>query len=1511
MWHSTPRRSACRSWCGRLWIVFAWALHSGLGAATFTAGNILVNQAHVSGPYFVYEYTPGGSLVQTIEIPWPGTTPPGPGDTPPHDLVIDGAGLLHLFNGSFTPYLSTYNPGTETWNHYTASGWGATAGIGSGGIASFGDFIYVTDYLPVGGVTSGLLRFDAADGYSAMRFGITMEFEQLTIGHDGLLYALGPGGSPSHYRIDVYDPMSRVHLRTVQLPVSVGAIAVDQRGHIFGSGWTTDPNIYEMSPTGTILKQLQAPFNYLTDLNLDESGRIVVGADDQILTTDSNLVGYYTFATTGRPGSLGSYVAWVAPPPGHLTPDCVPAPSGLVGWWPGDGGVNDLVSGRLGALLSGMSADAAGQAGASFRCDGNDDWAWVSDAPELRPSSLTLEAWVNPTALGGWRTIAFKGANGGLGYVLYADDNGSHPAGHVFINGNEWAVFDSQPLALNAWSHLAMTYDGSVLALYVNGGMVAYGSLSGPIAASSDAFSIGGNSVWGEHFQGRIDEVSLYDRALSPAEVAALHAAGAAGKCKGPLITLQPGSLSVLKGSNAVFEAAAEGVGPLSFRWRKDGVGLSDGGRISGATSPLLTIQDVQAADAGDYSLNVGNAYRSASSAAASLSVLLPPSLTLQPADQSVLVTSNVSFTTAVAGTSPLSHQWQKNGQDISDTGRITGAATGTLSITGLQTNDAGEYRLIVTNSYGVVTSEVARLTVLLPTLFVLSPTNQTWIAGSNGALHSLATGSEPITFQWYRGATVLIDDARVMGSTGDSLTVSNVQPGDAGTYKVVAMGPGGIATCQPTVVSVVVLPYVSIPPADHTVLAGTNVTLLVSAGGTAPLVYQWRFNEMPIPQGASTSLLLTNVQADDAGGYDVVVTNAYGAVTSVVAALTVVPSAPALAVEPRSQVASIGQDVLLSASAWGTDPIFYQWQRDGMDLPGENGAALSLVSVNGIQRAAYRVLASNKVGMAVSSNAVLSVVPVVVWGRTNYGVADIPASATGLVAIASAQSSGSRSEILAVRSDGTIEDWGSGYKDVVPPGATNIVAVAAGYDARAPAHKLAVRSDGSVVAWGQNYLGEVIVPANATNAVAVAAGEYHSLALRGDGSVVAWGDNSYGQVTVPASASNVIAIAAGVRHSLALRADGRVIGWGWNSVGQVSVLSNAIGIMSIAAGGNQSLALHADGSLSGVVITNVLFNQQSIYGAPPTNLHGVKAIAGGGRNSLYLLGDTTVAVEGWNSNGEKVPPSYATNVTAIAAGNYHGMALVRDEFAPVVPYVGHEPIGRSVLAGESFVIHALALGSLPLSHQWKKGGVPVHGQTNPWLYLTNVHPRDGGDYVMVASNEFGSVTSAVATVTVAVPEPVLNPQGMTTNGFSFTFESIDDVLYVTEHSESISSGPWTELERRFGSGGTETVTDPEAGAATRFYRVWAVFAPSPKLGSATWTGSEVSFSVPTVAGARYVVEYKDGLEAPSWMELEERLGTGEVLEINDPGPLPASRFYRVRVEWVFDNPDLSCTGRH
>jgi len=118
-----------------------------------------------------------------------------------------------------------------------------------------------------------------------------------------------------------------------------------------------------------------------------------------------------------------------------------------------------------------------------------------------------------------WATVVLKEQPDGGLYELYANGDQSQPLTSVTVGG-QYRVLSAGPwLLANQWTHLAATYDGSTQRLYVSGHNVASRAQSGSIEVSNGALRIGGNSLWGEFFQGRIDEVRVYNRALSATEV--------------------------------------------------------------------------------------------------------------------------------------------------------------------------------------------------------------------------------------------------------------------------------------------------------------------------------------------------------------------------------------------------------------------------------------------------------------------------------------------------------------------------------------------------------------------------------------------------------------------------------------------------------------------------------------------------------------------------------------------------------------------------------------------------------------------------------------------------------------------------------------------------------------------------------------------------------------------------------------------------------------------------------
>jgi hypothetical protein len=170
-------------------------------------------------------------------------------------------------------------------------------------------------------------------------------------------------------------------------------------------------------------------------------------------------------------------------------------------------------------VVAGAAWNSAGKFGSALAFNGISNWVTINDAAKLDlTTGMTLEAWVKPTALADWRTVLMKESSNGLAYALYASDSSSHPSGWIRRSSDVSAIAASA-LPLNTWSHLAATYDGVSLRLFLNGTQVATRAVSGAVSVSASPLRIGGNSVWSEYFAGLIDEVRIYNRALAAAEI--------------------------------------------------------------------------------------------------------------------------------------------------------------------------------------------------------------------------------------------------------------------------------------------------------------------------------------------------------------------------------------------------------------------------------------------------------------------------------------------------------------------------------------------------------------------------------------------------------------------------------------------------------------------------------------------------------------------------------------------------------------------------------------------------------------------------------------------------------------------------------------------------------------------------------------------------------------------------------------------------------------------------------
>ena len=248
-------------------------------------------------------------------------------------------------------------------------------------------------------------------------------------------------------------------------------------------------------------------------------------------------------------------------------------PSGLVAAFSMDQGsgtsLPDLSGTGNNGTISGATWSTSGRFGGALSFNGSSSIVNVPDSSSLDlTTAMTLEAWVQPTSLGGkWRTVLLKEQAGDMVYDLYAHGGGGSkvPVGEIFVGGARTAS-GTTALTANTWAHLASTFDGATLRVYVNGALVGQQAVSGAIATSSGALRIGGNTLWDEHFAGLIDEVRIYRRALTAAEIQADMNAPVANPDGQP--PTAPGSLVANGGATSVgltWTAATDNVGVARY----------------------------------------------------------------------------------------------------------------------------------------------------------------------------------------------------------------------------------------------------------------------------------------------------------------------------------------------------------------------------------------------------------------------------------------------------------------------------------------------------------------------------------------------------------------------------------------------------------------------------------------------------------------------------------------------------------------------------------------------------------------------------------------------------------------------------------------------------------------------------------------------------------------------------------------------------------------------------------
>ena len=534
--------------------------------------------------------------------------------------------------------------------------------------------------------------------------------------------------------------------------------------------------------------------------------------------------------------------------------------------------------------------------------------------------------------------------------------------------------------------------------------------------------------------------------------------------------------------------------------------------------------------------------------------------------------------------------------------------------------------------------------------------------------------------------------------------------------------------------------------------------------------------------------------------------------------------------------------------------------------------------------------LPSVVLAMFLSALCFSSLGQVIVWGNSNVGQTNVPASATDVVALAGGDGHG-----LALKSDGTVVAWGWNLwgQTNVPIDLTNVVSIAAG-----SRHSLALKMDGSVVLWGGILpLHVTNVPPDATNVVALALGPgaQHALALRADGTALDWGGVYPSLTAPPVDARNLVAVAAGDYFAVGLRSDGQVVAWGNDpGTGCLNVPASATNIVAIAAGWKNVAALRADGTV-----------------LPWGGITSLSASAGF-TNVIDLtcpfgnIGDRVLAVRRDGTVTQSAPAGGTyptTNITGIGAGGTDGQALVGNG----VPVYRGFPINRTVASGSTAYLRLLAVGGMPISYQWTCNDTNLPGATNCVLALTNVQPPLSGTYyTLIASNSSGMATSGPITLNEVASEVGVQPQHLTAfpgDNVTFTASVIGKGPFdykwqfagtnldgATTNSLSLTNIQMNQ------SGTYSLLVSNEFGIVTNTDAFLNV-VPLPAFKSITQSTELVNLTWNATTGLVFQLQYCSDLNSRNWSNLGSSItATNSTVSGSDTNGTELQRFYRLLV---------------
>ncbi len=837
----------------------------------------------------------------------------------------------------------------------------------------------------------------------------------------------------------------------------------------------------------------------------------------------------------------------------------------------------------------------------------------------------------------------------------------------------------------------------------------------------------------------------------------------------------------------------------------------------------------------------------------------LVPAITQQPQSRTIIVGAQTNFTVTATGQAPLRYQWRLNGVNIP---RATNA---TYSISNAQPAQSGIYSVLVANSLGAVLSSRATLLVQTPPRIVGQPQDRLVPPGETAIFTVTAQGTSPLRYQWkYNGGDMT-------GETNAILSISNVQTNKEGLYSVQVSNAYGTTNSQAATLTVRSVPIITAQPQSTNVFTGSTVTFQVSAFGTAPLRYLWRFNNSPIPDATNAALTLTNVQLQHAGGYSVLITNNIGPTLSDVATLTVtVPPVATVAAFDSSSSESGGDNAVFTVTRTGTlgtalDVVFaisgtaqpgvdYTLPTSPVRIPaGAASAQLALIPINDGQREPQES------------------VTLTVLSTSQYVV--------GAAAAATATIADDDNAVPQVQ----IASPADNSRFIAP---TNITISVVATDADGPVSKVEFFANNTnkigedltapfAVTWTNPAVGNYTLTARATDdvgATAVSSPVRITIATPGFADMFADRGAMAGYTNYFTGNSAAYTKESGEpRHHHNGNGNGTRSAWlSWTAPSSGTVTMNTIGsgfdtVMVVYTNANP-----ASPTLAGLVrvvsnddVSNTNVNSQVVFGA----------VAG---------------------------VTYEIAMDGYVAG-VGGPLVFRMNLPNPNPVILINPTNNLVNPGANVTFSVTAGGPGPLRYQWRFGNSDILNATSSTYAINNVQAANQGIYTVVVSNDAGSISSSPATLSLRPPpsittplaNKVVNPGGSAT--FNVGAGGTGPFTYAWRFNGNVISGATTSSLFRNGlqhtNAGTYAVTVSNAAGSTASE---AELIVRPLIARAAISNGVLLLSIDATPGKAYSLQ--SGTNLVDWADVQSLAPAGVRSELQIP-VTATNRLYRVRAQ--------------